>query len=412
MARINYVWELGGGLGHLTTGLPLANVLQRNGQHIEFVVKDVDAAKALFTVDTHPVHAAPAWPAATTPPDNHPASYAEILLRTGYDQPDVLERQVEDWVTLFRKLTPDMLVLDFAPTAAIAARILGLAHCFIGHGFFHPPKLSPMPPFLRGTSEPRVVAAENKAVAAINEVCERRGSKPLTALADLFELGTTLLTTWPEIEHYPERREAIYRGPVLMRGHGLGANWPEQAGRRVFVYLHGGHPCIETVLQALTAHDVSALVFAPGISSDLKRQFSSARIRFSDKPYAMELALSEADVLICHGSFGTVWEGLLAGKPMLCLPAHREQQIVAARLARLGVAIVPAPGVASAILSHALSELLVQPAYREAAEAIQRRYAGHDPARQLDELAREILAGLVPRQRESWKEAALTSQPD
>lgn len=84
--------------------------------------------------------------------------------------------------------------------------------------------------------------------------------------------------------------------------------------------------------------------------------------------------LKKAEIVITHAGPNTVFETLLQGKPMIAIPKTFDQPAIAARLGWLGAAIVPRPGKLSVQeIRSALSTVLGDPSYREAARGIQAR---------------------------------------
>src|SRR6185437_15975682 len=76
-----------------------------------------------------------------------PQSYADILLMQGWEAPSRLWGLVQAWGNLLRLFRADAAVFDYAPTALLAARILGLRCALLGTGFELPPLQAPLPPF-------------------------------------------------------------------------------------------------------------------------------------------------------------------------------------------------------------------------------------------------------------------------
>jgi zeaxanthin glucosyltransferase len=122
--------------------------------------------------------------------------------------------------------------------------------------------------------------------------------------------------------------------------------------------------------------------------------------------YAPQLELIQrATLVITHGGPNTVFEALMQGKPMVAIPLAHDQPAVAARLARLGIAeVLPVMRLSAEKIQRAVSNVLTDPAYRQAAVAIQaelRSLHGLDRAANLIEEALERHAagrtnGLTP----------------
>lgn len=82
--------------------------------------------------------------------------------------------------------------------------------------------------------------------------------------------------------------------------------------------------------------------------------------------------LKRAEIVITHAGPNTVFEALMQGKPMIAIPKIFDQPAIAARLAWIGAAVVLPSGKLSAQrLRSALSAVLEDPRYRNAAREIQ-----------------------------------------
>jgi MGT family glycosyltransferase len=101
---------------------------------------------------------------------------------------------------------------------------------------------------------------------------------------------------------------------------------------------------------------------------------------FSDLPgqplvirYVPQLELLKiAQIVITHGGPNTVFEALMAGKPMLAIPLAVDQPAIAARLAQLHAAIVlPVMRLSALRIRAAVKLLLNDGSYRDAARELQ-----------------------------------------
>lgn len=367
------------------TALPLANAYRSRGHEVAFAVRDVAAASAVIPAEIYPVFQAPVWYPVTNA-SARPISYAEILLNHGFGDPRKLASMVRAWIRLFELFRPDLVALDFSPTAMLASHIAGVRHFTIGMGFFLPPRLTPVPAFVDGADHERLCRSEATLLDSINLARRHLGASRLACFADFFDTDLDLLTTWPEIEHYPQRTGVRYWGPILMRLPGKAPDWRMGTAPRIFVYLYGSYPKLDVVLEGIESSGVDALIYCPGATELVTNRFGTGRIKFSKEIYAFDRVLVDANVLICHGNFGTVWEGLLHGKPMLCLPVHMEQSIATRKLVELGVAIQPGSEMTVKSIKEELLRLVTQPEYRAAAQRVALKYQHHNALAQLDAL--------------------------
>jgi zeaxanthin glucosyltransferase len=89
--------------------------------------------------------------------------------------------------------------------------------------------------------------------------------------------------------------------------------------------------------------------------------------------YAPQLELlKRAEIVVMHGGLNTALETLMEGKPMVVIPKAFDQPAVAARLEWLGVAeVVSVDNISAQRLRSALSKVLIDPSYRNAAGEVQ-----------------------------------------
>lgn len=254
MSRILCVWELGGGYGHIAALAPLAQALRARGHEVTLVLKDLFYAERILGESGLEYVQAPVW---QHPPRDlpNPVNYAEILFHVGYLNAANLFGLVKAWRRLYRAFNPDLLLVDHAPTALLAARGLNIRTVTYGSGFFAPPRRLPMPsirPWLQ-VSEERLMSSETRVLFEINHVLKMLGEPPLERLADMLAVDHEFLATFPELDHFGERTDADYCGPRFTRDSGAAPHWPEGAGPRVFAYLKPQSRDFASVIGALRA---------------------------------------------------------------------------------------------------------------------------------------------------------------
>jgi UDP:flavonoid glycosyltransferase YjiC (YdhE family) len=391
MAHIHLCWELGGGLGHAGRLKILAQTLLARGHRVTMSLRDLMHTHALLADLDVPKLQAPVWLHDTVglPPS---ASLAEILFRCGYLEPSALRGVVAGWRAMFTLLQPDLVVADFAPTALLAARSMGLRSASVGNGFNTPPPGRALPA-LQEAPATRLAASESRLLATANAVLtEFSAARVYTEAAEVFLGDLPLLCTWPELDHY-QRRDAQWLGPNFIADGGIAPQWPAGEGRKVFAYLKVSHPAYAAVLNALVEEGCRVLAYVPEVAAGAAPPVSSSLLLYAEAPLSLMQTLSEADVCVCHAGEATLAQSLLAGVPVLMLPSHTEQFLTARRVATSGA------GYNAALLTPAsdwravLRPLLNDASYREAARAFAARHQGFDQ-RQMN----ETLADLLERQ--------------
>ncbi|KQV82366.1 hypothetical protein ASD15_10020 [Massilia sp. Root351] len=269
MARFHLCWELGGGLGHAGRLKVLAAALLARGHEVSVSLRDLAQAHGLFSGRfSDPLRAAPGvmgargpqMPALRTPPlqapvwlhrtegmpPNH-ASHAEILLTAGYLQAEPLAGLVAGWRSIFSLLRPEVVVADYAPTAILAARSMGLRSASVGSAFSMPPPGRALPCLREweNIAPQRLADAEARVLQAANAVLAHHGAPPLSWAADLLLGDAPLLTTWPELDPFSRTAGAAgveWYGPAFLPAGGAPPAWPPGNGPKVFAYLKPAMP--------------------------------------------------------------------------------------------------------------------------------------------------------------------------
>lgn len=344
MSRILFCWELGGGYGHIGGFLPIAIELRNRGHEVIFAIRELTHAENILGRHGFRYIQAPIWLAklkSATPAVN----YAEILFSEGWLSQQGLGAQVKAWLELIGLVAPDLLVIDHGPAVLLATRDRVVPRAMIGSGFFCPPRVSPLPsirPEAKPTRE-HLLAAERKALTIANSVLGKLRLPMLQEFADLFDVDETFLSTFSELDHYPQRSQAQYYGPVMSLDEGDAFAWPVGDNPRIFAYIKPGHADFENILEALRNLPARVIVHAPGVSEIMAGKYQSPNLFLHRSPLSMSQATHECDVGICHAGMGTVSALLLAGRPILLLPTQQEQAIVSQSVVALGCGIMVSP---------------------------------------------------------------------
>lgn len=382
MAHIHLCWELGGGLGHAGRLKMLAQALLARGHRVTLSLRDLMHTHALLADLDVPKLQAPVWLHETVglPPS---ASLAEILFRCGYLEPSALRGMVAGWRDMFSLLQPDLLVADYAPTALLAARSMGLRSASVGNGFNSPPADEPLAA-LQPVPAARLAASEARMLATANAVLAESGAAPYAQAAQVFLGELPLLCTWPELDHH-RRADAQWLGPNFVSGDGIAPYWPEGEGPRVYAYLKASHAAHGAVLQALVEEGCRVLAYVPEVAAGAQPPVYSERIVYADGPLALDATLAVADLCVCHAGEATLAQSLLAGVPLLMVPSHTEQFLMARNVALSGAGYNAAtvPGDWRALVRRLLNDA----SYRDAARAFAARHQGFNQQRMNEQLA-------------------------
>jgi UDP:flavonoid glycosyltransferase YjiC (YdhE family) len=339
MTRVLLTWELGMNLGHLTRLLPVAERLKAAGHSVLVATRDVQAAVPVLGPAGIAFVQAPCLPKGLAL-EHRPTGYADVLLSQGWSDSAALWGLTQAWLNLIRLFRPDQLLMDYSPTAALAARVAGVPGVMIGNGFEMPPATHPLPPFPGfAWAEPAKSAeSEHKALANANGVLTRLGCAPLTALCELFLHQRQLFTTYRELDHYGARADARYVGPLLGKLKTPRTSWPRGRGPKIFACLRPDTHQVDKILMALTTLSARVVCVAAGFPLARIESLERPHIQFALVPLDLE-ALSDADLCISYGAEGTIMRLLSAGVPQLISPWHVETFLAARRIEEHGLGL-------------------------------------------------------------------------
>lgn len=325
MKRIVFVWELGNPEFHMPQKYAAKALLDR-GCSVVFVLKGLHRWSDLKLDSRIQILQAPIWPL------RHNASEAvcipEILLTSGYSDPDQLEGLVRAWQGIYELLLPDVVVFDFAPTALLAAQNSHFKKIVLGAGFAElvPGYLSQdLKPFMVKPAD-RIDISEHQVLSTVNAVNEVFDLPLLTYLSELYEVDKTLIASIQELDvHGRNRTQVEYLGagyPRLDSGGGanVGDIWnASESSHRVIVYLKKPSKHFAKILEVLDGAAADVLVFSPQFRSLDESAFSN-NIQQVDRSFDIVSALSTSDLLICEGG-QALTRAFLSGIPTLLLPS-------------------------------------------------------------------------------------------
>jgi len=377
MSRILMVWELGKGYGHMDGFEGIALALRERGHEVSFALRDLSRAEKILGRHGFALIQAPVW--LPPPPDLPPAgNYAEMLYSFGFLDTAALTGMLKGWRAVYEAAAPDLVLLNHAPTALLAARCIEAPAAMFGTGFECLPAVDGLPCIMPWVAVPpaRLTHAEAHVTRVMNTALERLGVSPLETFADFLRDARTLLCTIPELDPFRDwRPEVRYFGPVVRNTSGIPATWPPGGRYKIFAYLKPEDPRTQRALHELTRLPASVLVHAPNLAPGKAQRFQSAGTRFLPQPLDMGLLAQGCDLVVCHGGHGTVLAALRNGCPLLLVPSQGEQLLTAACVAAAGAGAHVKPDDGPERFRELLNRVLGEPGFTAAAHGIAEKYA-------------------------------------
>jgi UDP:flavonoid glycosyltransferase YjiC (YdhE family) len=382
MARYLIGWEFGAGLGHVSPIAEFARRLGERGHEVHAVSADAYASATAFGNFRIPVYALPEV-RKPRKPFRSTRSLAEVLYNLGYHSSTALAVRLAAWRDLIDAIRPDVLIVNYAPTAILAARDRPVRVLQFGTGFAMPPAEVPVPGFslLGSVSEKRLQASEAGVLGKINRALKRVGMPEISDFKETFTADRDVLVTLRELDHYPERLDGDYAGPLVSATFDDAPTWPH--GRddmpRIFCYLKAGHRGFARMVESIAALDARVLIYAAGLDAARRRDLSTDRLCLASRPVDLKQACGDSDVVVCHGGHGTVAMAMLSDARLLLLPekSHAEQWMNAKNVARLGAGEVVAPAMRREDIRNAVDRVMAR-SNRPGAETFRLRYRDFD----------------------------------
>jgi hypothetical protein len=392
MSRFLFAWELGSGLGHLGRAVAVAQALRAAGHAPALALRDLRGLAAVKPGPDISVWQAPVCMHRYDGLQEPPLNYAEMLMRFGYLDKDLLLGLMRGWRELALTTRADIIVADHAPSAILAARIMGLRCAVLGNAFTVPPMVTPTPNMRPWLELPpgRLANSDRSVLDAVNQVLTASGAPVLAHLHELFDVDDIVITNFRELDHYAAQRPASDLARMTFGGP-IGANtdsapapsWPAEAGahgdQRIFAYLKQNYPHLRATLGALAACGRPCVIYGLG-AGNAAAPPRAPNLAFSPQPIDVAKAGEGCAIGICHA--GTTSATLLQqGRPQLLLPMQLEQFLAGRRIAELGAALAINPEDKQPDIAGMLGRLLAEPQFAERAAEFAARYRDWSPDR-------------------------------
>lgn len=385
MRKALLAWELGSGSGHVMALRRLARRLKQHGIGSVAAVKNL-AVSAPLAADGIEVLQAPLWPTAIASEKVMRSrissiTLGEMLAGAGLADRAIVRALFDAARSLIRLVGPDIVIAEYAPATALAARgVLPLVTT--GTGYTLPPAgMARFPQLFPG----ELRWDEEKVVEAVNAALQGTTGRRITRLPEIFSSDFDFVRTLPLLDPYRRQRTRPADGTLLDR-----APIPRQADASgVLVYLNRDTAPREDLRMALEAVAPCLRIVAPGLDADFGAALARKGAVVFEGGVAMQEELARASLLAHFGGAGLCAEALLAGVPQAVLATDIEKYLNGTALEAAGVAHVERHWDAEARVSSTLLARLaadVALAERAAAEGErQRRVQPQDP-----------MAGLMP----------------
>jgi hypothetical protein len=350
MRKALLAWELGSGSGHVMALRRLARRLKQNGIGSVAAVKNL-AVAAPLAADGIEVLQAPMWPTSIASEKAMRSrissiTLGEMLAGAGLADRAIVRALFDAARSLIRLVGPDIVIAEYAPATALAARgVLPLV--LVGTGYSLPPsELERFPTLFPG----EVRWDEEKVVEAVNAALQGTAGRRIARLPEIFACDFQLVRTLPLLDPYRRQRTRPADGALLDR-----EPVPRRPdASRILVYLNRDSAPREDLRAALEAVAPRLRLVAPGLEGDFGGSLAAKGAIISVGGVAMQEELAQACLLAHFGGAGLSAEALLAGVPQAVLATDIEKFLNGTALQAAGVAHVERHWDAEARISRTL----------------------------------------------------------
>ena len=381
MKRVLFCWEIGESSGHVVPYLSLIETLHQRGWEVAVVARNTAEVGARVQACGATLFQAPVCLSIFPEMDANSFNSTELLLQHGYGDESIFDGMFSSWLSLMQTWQPDLVIGSNAPTAHLAAQCRGVPDVAIGTGQTCPIAANPAPltrPWQPGI-EQRIAANEDRVRQTVNAVLQKHKFARRQFPMDMYCAVPTLLCTLPELDHFGAQRDAAsrYLGRFPSAASEQDAQQSAAVGNvDIFVYLRYTK-AVDALLSALAKRTTPSLVYMPNLMPGervkLATQHGSSLV-FASHALDLNKVLPSVKLVISNAGHGLTLQCLLAGKPLLLLPTHWEQSVVADHAAKTGAAVVVSLSEQHPKFRRRIDDMLQSAACREAAESFAARY--------------------------------------
>jgi UDP:flavonoid glycosyltransferase YjiC (YdhE family) len=360
-------WERGQGFGHATRLRRIATQLRPHGLRLIAAVRKPAAMTSHQDVFAE-ITAVPPWPVDQLPAGQAPPAPSTTLNDTlsaaGLANGEAVGRIVSAWDQILGLVQPDLVVADFAPLAALAARGR-IPLMLVGNGFTVPPAEMPRFPLLHRLVPPAF--NEARTLETVNAAIVKLGLSRLDRLPQLFSGDACLVQTFPLLDPYDTQRVLPVEGPVFAEPPA-----PRAAdAKQVFAYLSDDSNGWTFMLEALTSVAKCLRIHAPSWPKAPLDRLAEAGAQVESTPQPIAGVLAGSRLVVHCGGHGLAAEALAAGVPQFVLADHIEHDLYGEAIERAGVArLVKAYLPGTRLESDAIQSLINDDAMAARADAI------------------------------------------
>ncbi len=328
-----FPWGFGGGAAYTGRCLVLAATLAETGDEVIFADSGLSAMvhEAGFPVLESAAGAPRPNNRHSVPPYLPFANVERVFaVAASFHREDRVRARIAADRELIERCQPTAVVVDMAPTAALAARAAGLPVISLADADFVTTRVNGWMPW--STVAPRVLLPHPSSLPVWDTISRELGLGPVERAEHLLWGDVTLISSHPDLEPVdgpPHRGELHYVGPMYWNPPRPAGNPPPNTDLpRIYVTVGSGgtvgRQALGNILDACAGQPWT--VYVSGGFADMSGLAIPDNVHLAGFT-GLDVPLAWADVVLSHGGSATVLATLLHGKPSVIMPFMSEQEM-------------------------------------------------------------------------------------
>ncbi|HVN95559.1 MAG TPA: nucleotide disphospho-sugar-binding domain-containing protein [Syntrophorhabdaceae bacterium] len=351
----------GGGFGHISRCLVLAQEAHRRGHSCAFMLSDSRYEK--FLAREFPVFVARRyrgfrhWQALLSAAKRKMAGSSQSpifftgfssldyqVVRDGLTDEKILTRRLNEYLRAVRRFDPDVIVADTSLMARPTAKKAMLPIVQVVRYATHPDTKS-----IIWWGDESDAMNPPDSLKLVNPWLKTMDLGAIATVGDLLRGDLYLIPGIPELEPVPEDAQTLFTGQlsIATETDETSGSMPEFDDSLPMVYVTigggaghtGNNLFFRTIIRAFADKPVQVIV-STGNKVDA-RDFSHLPANVRMFPWVPgKRAISKADLVVFHGGYATMMECVSYGKPSVVIPFQTEQEGNGRRLEQLGSSVL------------------------------------------------------------------------
>lgn len=351
--------DIGGGFGHISRCLALAQEAKHRGHNCAFVINSDKYEKKIrddFRVFISKLY--PRWFSLLTLIKNkinyshHPEGplFTEIsgldfqVVRDGLVNEEIIKKKLVHYLNIVKTFKPDVLIGDTNLLVWMLSQKADIPVVQIVRYASHPATAK----LIWWKKEPEGIIPPNSS-ALFNFLLKQIDVETIRKAEDLLQGDLFIVPSIPEIEPIPKDGKTVHVGELTISrsNNQIPAWFHEIDGHLPLVYITigggagpvGNKPLFSTIVEAFASKPIQVVVSTSSKFNSLDSTNLPKNVRFFQWVPG-KLLISKANLVIFHGGYGTMMESIACGKPTITIPFHSEQEGNGRRLEQLGCGLV------------------------------------------------------------------------